>query len=400
MEFRHPKIEEKNDIENLWSYCFEPKGDPFFEFYFEDCYDPKTTLIGKEVVDGEEETLAMVHLRPYDISVRNKTMEMAYIVGVATDPIARRSGVGRELLIASLEELRKKGHCLNILMPSMAGFYQPYGWDMYCHQWLRKLPLEELRKLSDRSLNFRLVDVSNKEKLEKAIKDLKTIYTTYTKKLTGYAVRADKNWRTLIKSMTLEGLKIVITYDDKKPVGYMFYKLGEEEIMVPEIVYTTRKGQRSLLGYLYNHRSQGSSIRWNEGLQDKGYTFYPNGQEGNEVMPFMMSRVVDVKLAFEEVPQAIDLDYSFNIKVVDPLASWNNGVFSIVNKDKKLKVEALDDNAAIDLKIEVGALGLMFFGKLTASELAFEGKLVGQEKFINLLDKIYPKQDTYINEWY
>lgn len=400
MEFRHPSIAEKQDIEKLWSYCFEPKGDPFFEFYFAECYERENTLIGKEIVDGKEETLAMVHLRPYDISVRGKTMEMAYIVGVATDPTARRSGVGREILIASLEELRRKGHSLNILMPSLAGFYQPYGWDLYCHQWLRRLPLEELRKLADRTLDYRLVDMDNEEKLAKSLIDLAKIYESYTKNTSGYAVRDEKHWRRLLKSISLEGLNIVIAYAENKPVGYMFYKLGEEEIMVPEIAYATRQGQKAMLGYLYNHRSQGSSIRWNEGLQDTSYVFYPNGKEGNEVFPFMMSRVVDVKKALEEVPKVLNKDFSIKIKIEDSLADWNNGVFAISNKNNIFEVIKDEDENNADINMSVGALGLMLFGKLNASELAFENRLNGAEKAIEILTKVYPKQATYINEWY
>ena len=50
--------------------------------------------------------------------------------------------------------------------------------------------------------------------------------------------------------------------------------------------------------------------------------------------------------------------------------------------------------------MEVGALSLLLMGRLSASELAFEGKLRGSEEMIALLDRAYPKEHTFINEWY
>ena len=35
-------------------------------------------------------------------------------------------------------------------MPSKAGFYQQYGWDLYAHQWVQTMPLESLRPLTDK----------------------------------------------------------------------------------------------------------------------------------------------------------------------------------------------------------------------------------------------------------
>ena len=67
-------------------------------------------------------------------------------------------------------------------------------------------------------------------------------------------------------------------------------------------MYTTRRAQRALLNYFYNHRSQGTSIRWNEGLHDTYYRFYPDGKSGHATMPYMMSRIVDVKAALEAIP--------------------------------------------------------------------------------------------------
>lgn len=404
MEFRMAREEDREQIEWLWSYCFEPKGDPFFEYYFSSVYREEDTLVGLEA--GKLQ--AVVHLRPYYLSVRGKTIPVAYIVGVATHPEARRGGIGKELLASSLHVLRERGHGLSILMPSKAGFYQPYGWDLYCHQQIHRLPLESLRTLTSKSLSYEFVDsVNSWEELDK-------VYRSYTKGLSGYAVRSEADWKRLLGSILAEGAYIVLAKYGEDPVGYAFYRLGAPEIMVSELLYTTREAQKALLGYLYNHRSQGESIRWNEGSRNNGYIFYPDGKSGNELLPFMMSRIVDVKAAVESIPVDPSVIGNVRISVQDPLVEWNHSLFSWHFEGGATKVEdmgecsptlpsVLNDQLALrkaDVTMEVGALSLLLMGRLSATELAFEGKLRGSEEMIALLDRAYPKQNTFINEWY
>ena len=119
MEFRIATAQDTPHVENLWAYCFEPKEDPFFQYYFTNCYEPENTMVGLE----QGQLLSTVHLRQYNINVRGAVLPTSYMVGVATHPAARRGGVGGALLKTSLEELRNRGQVLTILMPSKAAFY-------------------------------------------------------------------------------------------------------------------------------------------------------------------------------------------------------------------------------------------------------------------------------------
>ena len=154
MEYRIATAQDTPHVENLWAYCFEPKEDPFFQYYFTNCYEPENTMVGLE----QDQLLSTVHLRQYNINVRGVVLPTSYMVGVATHPAARRGGVGGALLKASLEELRNRGQALTILMPSKAAFYQQYGWELYAHQWVNTMSLEDLRPMTDKSLSFGLLN--------------------------------------------------------------------------------------------------------------------------------------------------------------------------------------------------------------------------------------------------
>lgn len=406
MEFRIATAQDTEAVKNLWAYCFETADDPFFQYYFSKAYEPEHTMVGYE----GDLLASMVHLRQYTLAVRGAQLPVSYMVGVATDPVARRGGIGGQLLLSSLEELKQRGQGLTILMPSKAAFYQQYGWELYAHQWVQTLSLEELRPLTDKTLHFGLVH-SDDEWSKFA-----SVYETYTKGLSGYAIRGEKEWRRLLGSFFAEGVRVAYVADEAGHIeGYAVYRLGAEEIPVTEFVYTSRRAQKGLLNYLYNHRSQGSSIRWNEGMQDESYIFHPNGKTGHTTMPYMMSRIVDVVTAMASVPAHIDGHwprisavseggtYTFILGVKDSLASWNEGTYEVtVQHQGAVQVKKVADvvNNDVDVVMAVGALSLILMGRMTASELAFEGKVSGNDTVLAMLDRIYPKQKTYINEWW
>ena len=93
MKFRIAKETDFNDVKRLWAYCFEPEGHPFFNYYFEKVYEADNTMVGID----HSYLVSTVHLRQNTIRVRGVNLPMSYMIGVATDPIMRRHGVGKKL---------------------------------------------------------------------------------------------------------------------------------------------------------------------------------------------------------------------------------------------------------------------------------------------------------------
>lgn len=332
----------------------------------------------------------LTHLNPYTLCVRGKQIDTSYIVGLATHPAARRSGVGGKLLTAALKEMKRRGHYINILMPSKAGFYQPYGYDLYCHQWQETLPLEALRPLTDRSVRYAFVDSAEQWPY------LAQVYDTYTRHLSGYAVRDEQSWRSHIEAQLAEG-HIAVCFEGDEPIGYAFYTLGEPTIVSGEFVYTCRKGKRGLLGYMYNHRSQGDTFQWNEGIHDQSWRFYPDGKKGHSTLPFMTGRIVDVVGALEQLPYAKDGEVTFHTD--DPLADWNTGDFTLSVRDGKARVSRTTGKKA-DVSMPIGSLALLYFGAMDVNDLVFNEKLKGSDQALKTLQDLFPSEKNYINEWY
>ncbi len=387
MEFRTAREEDRELVENLWAYCFEPREHPFFQWYFSRFCQMDNVLAGFEKGD----LVCVTHLNPYTLRLRGRDVPVSYIVGLATHPAARRGGVGGKLLTAALQEMKQRGHYINILMPSKAGFYQPYGYELYCHQWRETMPMDMLRPLTDRDVRFGFVTSPDQWTV------LAPVYEAYTQGLSGYALRNEASWRRHIEGQLAEGC-IAVVFDGEAPVGYVFYQLGAPVVQCGEFVYTSYKGKRGLLNYLYNHRSQGESVQWTEAMRDQSYRFYPDGKTGHETMPFMTGRIVDVCGALQNLSYPADIEENLVFQVEDPLASWNNGTFSISVHGGTGKVAPCKEVAAIT--VTVGALALLVFGTCSASELSYYGKIQGPAAALQQLDRLFPACQCYINEWY
>lgn len=387
MKFRLSTPADRAVVESLWDYCFEPKEDPFFQWYFTKYYKPEQVLLGEE--GGEVQCLT--HLNPYTLRLRGRDVETSYVVGLATQPAARSSGAGGKLLAAALREMRQKGQYIQILMPSKAGFYQPYGYELYCHQWRETLSLDALRPLTEKNMRYKFVQSFQ------AWKDLKQVYDAYTKSLSGYAVRDEASWHSHIEAQLAEG-NIVLCYDGEEPVGYAFYKLGDPIIYAGEFIYSSWKGKKGLLAYMYNHRSQGDVFQWNEGLQDQSYRFYPDGKKGHETIPFMTGRIVDVPHCLEAIPYAKTVRQEMVLHITDPLAEWNTGWWKLTVDNGCGKVEKTTCRQGVSMPI--GSLGLLVWGAVQAKDLAFYDKLRGTKEELAALQEVFPPTSCFINEWY
>ncbi len=386
LTFRLAREEDRTQLEDLWAYCFEPRENPFFQWYFKDCCQVNNVLLGW---DGER-LVCDTHLNPYTIRVRGKEMPSSYIVGLATHPAARSRGVGKQLLTAALEEMRRRGHWLNLLMPSKASFYQPYGWELYCHQWKESVDMTGLKDMGVKGEQYAYIRDS---------KDwpwLAAVYEQYTAGLSGCTVRSEADWKRLLAGVFAEGGHCAAVFEHGRPTGYILYSLGSPTIVCSEFVYTTRKAKQSLLYYLYNHRSQGERVQWNEGLQDQTYRLYGDGKQGHETMPFMAGRVVDAEHALAAV--AYEADGSCMVALEDPLAEWNCGTFRLTAAGGAGIAERTEDTPQI--RMDIGALALLLFGAMTAKELVYCGRADGEEEAVSWLTRALPKKDTYVNEWY
>lgn len=380
-------------VMSLWDYCFEKKGDPFFEWYFER-YCRLTQVIG---TIEDEQLLAMAHLNPYRIELRGKTTPVAYFVGVATTPEVRGRGLFRPLLQSALAHLRAQGHGVALLMPSAASFYRPYGFSFCYHQWKITCPLIQLAPLAKGA-----AAVSWRRGGEEDWTAFAAVYDQVMQGRHGFTHREEKAWRSLLTALYAEGGHTFIASNQAGfPVAYLWFEISGETLQVIEWLADDLPIQRACLTFLQQHRSQASQVVLMLPEDDLFYEQLPDSSYSLSLAPFMMGRIVDVEQALRQcLPAASSEDDTvFTLFVHDPAAEWNNGCWRIANGGKQWRIERMQETDA-DAFFSVAALAQLCFGRFSTQQLAAKGEVSGKREVLALLDRLLPVCHNYINEYY
>ena len=387
MEFRLATPADEAAVKWLWAYCFE-SYEPFFTWYFTKYYKAENTVVG---VYQSGRLRTCLQLIPYQIFLRGRVVDSSYIVGLATFPEGRRGGLIKELLAASLAEMRRRRHFVSLLMPFKASFYYPYQWEFCYHHLKYSLNLADLRPVAASAGQFRLIrDFTG-------IDDLQAVYRQFTAGRHGYVVRSEQNWQNLLQAHFDEKGFVYLLEKEGEPRGYVIYRLQPGLLSVLEMAYADVQAQRGLLQFLYNHRSQVDKLEWNAPIDDLTHFSLPDPKQGVQLYPFLTARLVDVARVLEKIVYPA-VTAAVMLTVTDDLAPWNNQSFRLTVTEGVPTVEA--GIACGEVECTIGGLTQLVFGRLSAYELAAAGKLKGPAEAIAVLAALFPPCNNYINEYY
>lgn len=388
MDYQLVKDKDLEAVKWLWSYCFE-SHEPFFNWYFSNYYQKENTLAG--YLDNR--LVSCLQLIPYQIFLRGQLLPTSYIIGLATYPEARQSGTIAGLLKAALEEMRRRGHYVNIMMPFNTGFYYKYQWGICYHHYKYLIPLADLKDLVVRWGDLHLITDGTE------IPKLQNVYQKFTEDKHGYIFRQKKNWENILAEVWGEKGFVYLLEDSQGPKGYVIYVLRDNRVFLREMAYTSLQAQRALFLFLYGHRSQVEMLEWNAPLDDLTYFNLPDAKKDVKIFPFIMGRLVDVAKSLESVSYQDGVSKQIRIAVEDNLAPWNNQTFLLEVTEGRGRVESLGGQTG-EIQCSVEAFSQLFFGRLSAFELNKMGKLQCTSwEQIRTLDKLFPKCNNYINEY-
>lgn len=395
MEIRRGMAADEAASRALWGYCFERPGDPFFEWYFSRVYRPEETLVGQE--GGR--TACALHLRPYVLSLRGRTEQADYIVGVATHPAARGRGLARELLAGAFRASRAAGKAVDILMPSDASFYRPMGFAFYAHQWEREAEPARLAALGRRAPKAGAVEGPEDWAL------LDGIYRAHTAGRHGYTVRNEAGWRRRIEGQLREGY-IAVVYDGSGPAGYLFYSIDDRTLMASEMAWSSEAGRQGLYAYMAGHLGSVDRCRWYEPMDDRSYLFWADGAEHtyirNRTFPYMMARVTEPAAAFNGAAAAAEGTVSFRLD--DAFLPELSGAYTLCTENGAIRAEA---GGTPSFRLTPAGAVYLLFGVLPPEDLFRYGEAQwlteapeARDDTLRFLRANFPPVANWISEWY
>lgn len=384
MNIRFAKESDKNNIIDIWNYCFDD-GPKFTDYYFNDKYKHENTI----VVEDDEEIVSSLQLNQYNLKLNDKIYDTSYVVGVSTFPQARGKGYMKHIMDFTLNELYRKNQLVSILMPIDYRLYRKYGYEHCYDQIEYEIDIEDLS-------GFKSKGFLKKAKLDN-INDLINIENNFLKDLNGTIIRDENYYENLFKEVESEDGHIYIHEDELKD-GYIIYFINNENIFVRELYYNNLNALKGILRFLYNHNTQCKKVTISSPIDDKIRFILSNPKTANiKLKPFMMGRVINLKKYLESLNIKSNENLSINISVKDDFIKENNKIFKIHLNNNKLNVESGD--YIPDVEFNINTITQLAFSYINGKEAYLLNDLKENKKVIEFLDLIFVKKENYINEY-
>lgn len=393
MDFRIIKEATLPQVKKLWDYCFEKEDSFFFQWYFSQYCPQHNQVLGG--FDADQNLLTMLHLNPYTLQFKGQTVKTKYIVGVATDPVARGRHVMGDLLKTTFTLLRAGGFPFVILMPINAGIYLPYG---FAYTYLRQayeLPLTALELgYVDKKLAV------NRAEPAGAASELALVYSRALQQSNGYVLRSDLDWQNILTVLAGEKGELVEVKADGEILGYALYTKEGTALHIQELIAVTSGAKKRLLAYFKGFAGTFTELHWLAEEDDLTYLDFKEQDKAPRLQPFMMARILNVGQVLNSLPvpeKAIDTSVVFYIR--DEFMVLNEVLTKLYFTSEGIQLKNTLD--VPDVTMDIATLTQLYFGTYGVKELVANGKLlVKNTGLISLLQELFPRQKNFINEYF
>ncbi|WP_162921788.1 GNAT family N-acetyltransferase [Listeria costaricensis] len=383
MKIRPIDEEEIHKIKQLRDYSFRHPakgGDEDFMFWMN-----RAARLG---AFQDERLLAQVLTYPLTASLYGEDFAMGGIVYVASFPENRGGGLIRQLMHASLAEMRQKGQLLSYLRPFSVPFYRKFGYELFTEEVAVELSAAHLP--GDKAYTGTLERTGHHDKSFEAVRQ---IYDRYQKRKNGMLVRDAAWWSRLARR---EFTHEAVLYRDQEghPQGYALYTFEGETMLIYELAALTIEAEKAIWQFVKSHQSMFQTVKaMNVGnIRDLAlWLTDPTDLAITETLSFMM-RVVDVEPFLARVPFN-SLTEPLYLEIREDFAEWNNGCYRITEQG----VERLDHVPAEKvLQTDIQTFSQMMTGFIRPTKLAYYEKLRGTAETIQKWEAALPVRETQL----
>lgn len=173
MKIQYDTKEYKEEIYRLWQEAFHDSK-AFADYYFQQVYADNQVLIARE----DKEVLSMIHLNPYEWKWNNRTsLQLHYIVGVATKKSHRRQGYMASCMKQVLQDMAEQKEPFTYLMPANPDYYTPFQFQMWKEERRRHINPQEKSEISRAEMpiwRYSKYPVRNQQYLNRLLKEMQS----------------------------------------------------------------------------------------------------------------------------------------------------------------------------------------------------------------------------------
>ncbi len=272
-------------------------------------------------------------------NLRGKLFPASGVWGVATDPSARRKGYCRQTITSLLAAEKESGKVFSNLYPFRESFYERMGYVSF--------PLTKVVKLSTLSLSP-LMNLNKGGEIE--LNPVGEVFGTYREYLAG--MRQHRHGMGFFdfgdqSAADRANLWLAFARFDGQVEGLILYRIQGEEVTKFNFVayrfyYRTSQARYLMLNWIARHIDQTDRAEIHLPPDEYPETWLSDLDVKVEsaIRPGM-NRVLDI----EKIGGMSAGDGVFSAKVIDPLCSWNEGMWrfesagGILHVSKSLKAD-------------------------------------------------------------
>lgn len=390
MKVRYAKKSEKEIAIKFWKDSFKDSEEQI-KFYFDNIYNEKNYL----VLEDNSKIVSSLHENDYIFNFNNESIKSKYIVGVSSDITMRNKGYMSKLLIAMLENSKKKDMPFVFLTPINPKIYRKFGFEYFSNIEYYNFSVEELANFKFPNSDYSYIEI-NKENKNLYLNDLIKIYNTNMRDNFSYLERNDFYFDKILKEAISDEMKAFILYKNKVASAYIIFRLYEENIEIRECMALDSISYKEMLALIYGYRDYYKTVSL-ASPNNSSIEFLFENQLNIEkfIKPFMMMRVLNPLAIFKNLKLE---NSNIKIHIEDKILKENTGLYSLNNEISFSNIN--EENASYDLKIDITDLVFLITGYFSIDDLVKLGEIdIKNKNIIKKLNKIFSKKNSYLYEF-
>ncbi len=302
-----------------------------------------------------------------------RSVPMVGIAGVAVAPEARGRGVALAMMQDTVRELQSRGVALSTLYPATLTLYRKVGWELAGHHFEVSVKLREIG-IRDKEGTLRRITDADASAIE-------STYREVARQSPGHTDRGPYIWQR-VRTPRGEPARGTLVEFDGKVEGYVYMlskRVGgfQYDLRLLDLVATTPRAARRLLGFLSDHRSVGETAVWFGGASTPIITQMPERTYSIKLVEHWMLRLCDVEAALAARGYPAGVELSVELDVADPLIPANNGRFVLEVADGVGRVRRGGSGA---VSVDIRGLGALYSGFASPQNLQRQGLLNAETK--------------------
>ena len=390
MKVRYAKKTEKEIAIKFWKDSFKDSEEQI-KFYFDNVYNGKNYL----VLEDNSKIVSSLHENDYIFNFNNKSVNSKYIVGVSTDITMRNKGYMSKLLIAMLENSKKKAMPFVFLTPINPKIYRKFGFEYFSNIEYYNFSVKELANFKLPNSDYSYIEINEKNK-NLYLNDLIKIYNTNMRDNFSYLERNDFYFDKILKEAISDEMKAFILYKNKVASAYIIFGLYEENIEIREFMALDSISYKEMIALIYGYRDYYKNVSLASPSNSNIEFLFENQLNIEKIVkPFMMMRVLNPLAIFKNLKLEIS---NIKIYIEDKILKENTGLYSLNNEISFSNIN--EEKASYDLKIDITDLVFLITGYFSIDDLVKLGKInIKNKNIIKKLNKIFSKKNSYLYEF-